>query len=554
MPRPRTIARGDGHPSVIAICMQVAGSYAISREPSATGGGGGQEERAVGFTTIRRGAAALAGAGALAAGLGASPAVAAGGLRAITVDASQGVGTIRSLQGVAGTPLPGNDQHGDYTAQMDRLGVDLVRTHDIDCSGTGDISGNGPNRIFPNWDADPDDPASYNFGPTDRALLSTVRQGSELVFNLGPSDLSCAGAGFNNTPPADPVKYADIARHVEQHYNDGWARGYRLGIRYWEIWNEPDLIPFWSGTPEQFYALYAATATAVKGTHPWIRIGGPALTTNNDLTGYRESLLAYIRDHHLPLDFWSIHHYSDFGEDPLDFNRLADAYRQLLDGYGFTRTEIHLNEWNYGLAESPSPMQRAAYVATSLINMQDSALAKAAYYRADGDNPFALISADGSLTKAGDAFAAVGSMNRTPIRLATSGGDDQGLGVEAGRSRDRGEVRVLIGNYEIPPEDQGPFPPFIQDNVFTIPGIATFTLLDRRAVTYSDNAGYDLTVDGLAGRGRAYVVSRYRVDDSHDLTLVDQRVQRGGPVRLTATLPAPAVELVVIRPLHGSRW
>ena len=155
-----------------------------------------------------------------------------------------------------------------------------------------------------------------------------------------------------------------------------------------------------------------------------------------------------------------------------------------------------------------------------------------------------LINPDGTITTPGRAFQAVGSMNRTPLRLATSGGDDQGFSVEAGRSRNGGEIRVLIANYEIPPEDIGPLP--FPDNLFSIPGIATFTLLDRRTVTYTNNDGYDLTVDGLRGRGRAYRVERYRLGAGHQLTLVDSTLQRG-QVHLSATLPAPAVELVVIR-------
>jgi hypothetical protein len=475
---------------------------------------------------------------------GAAPAQAAGGLRRLTVDAARPTGIIRSLQGVSGAPLPGDDSHGDFTALQHRLGVDIVRTHDIDCTGTGDIDGAGPNRIFPDWSADPNDPRSYRFGPTDRALLSIARSGAQIEFNLGHSDLSCAGAGFNDAVPPDPALYANVARHVAMHYDDGWAHGYRLGIRYWEIWNEPDLRPFWAGTAQQYYALYAATARALKALHPWLEVGGPALTTNNDLTGYRESLLAYIRANRLPLDFYSIHHYSDFTEDPQDFARLGRDYRALLDRYGFTRTSIQMTEWNYGLVDQPSPMQRAAFAADSLLAMQDSPISRAIYYRFDADNGsgFALAGNDGTLTKTGEAFAAVGSLQRTPLRVAATGGDDAGLSVEAGRNPLTGEVRVLIGNYEIPAADQGPLP--FPGNVFTIPGIASFTILDRRAVTYADNAGYDLTVRGLRG---AYTVERYRVDDGHDLTLVDRSVQRG-EARLSAALPAPAVELVVLRP------
>lgn len=491
----------------------------------------------------------------LAAGLiGVPAATAATGLRAITVDASKPIGFIRSLQGVSGTPLPGDSSHPDFTSQFKQLGVNIVRTHDVDCNGTSDIDGLGPNRIFPNWSANPNDPSSYNFAPTDQAILSIVRSGAQVEYSVGHSDLTCAGIGFNNTPPPDPALYALVVRHVAQHYNDGWDHGYYLHIRYWEIWNEPDLVPFWSGTSAQFYALYADTAGALKSLHPWMEVGGPALTTNNDLTGYRESLLAYIRANHLPLDFYSIHHYTDFTEDPLDFVRLADEYRQLLDRYGFTDTGIQLTEWNYGLVDNPPDAQRAAFAADSLIYMQDSPLQRAFFYRANSNGAFsgALINTDGTLTETGDAYDAVGSMNSTPLRLATAGGDQNGVAVEAGRSLSRrGQINVLISNYEIPPADQGPFPnPPIVNNDFTIPGIATFTLLPRRSVAYADNDGYDLTVNHIPGGGSGVVVSRYLIDDSHNLTLVDQTTQHGPTVHLSAPLPAPAVELIVISPAH----
>src|SRR5438270_13365030 len=84
-----------------------------------------------------------------------SAAAAASGLRQMSVNASKPVGIIRSLQGVSGTPLPGDDSHPAFTPQFQRLGVDIARTHDVDCKGTGDIDGIGPNRIFRNWNADP---------------------------------------------------------------------------------------------------------------------------------------------------------------------------------------------------------------------------------------------------------------------------------------------------------------------------------------------------------------------------------------------------------------
>jgi hypothetical protein len=83
---------------------------------------------------------ALALACTLASLATAPAALAAGGLREVTVDASHPTGVIRSLQGVSGSPLPGDASHPDFTAQQRQMGVDLVRTHDIDCKGTGDIT------------------------------------------------------------------------------------------------------------------------------------------------------------------------------------------------------------------------------------------------------------------------------------------------------------------------------------------------------------------------------------------------------------------------------
>ena len=43
------------------------------------------------------------------------------------------------------------------------------------------------------------------------------------------------------------------------------ARGYRgRGLIYWDIWNEPDLYPFWDGSPDQFFRTFAVAARALK--------------------------------------------------------------------------------------------------------------------------------------------------------------------------------------------------------------------------------------------------------------------------------------------------
>ena len=62
------------------------------------------------------------------------------------------------------------------------------------------------------------------------------------------------------------------------HYTEGWADGYNYKIRYWEIWNEPEVQDkmMWNGTPEEFYELYTVAATHLKNRFPHLKIGGYA--------------------------------------------------------------------------------------------------------------------------------------------------------------------------------------------------------------------------------------------------------------------------------------
>lgn len=470
-------------------------------------------------------------------------------LRSVTINVSSQIGHIRSLQGVNDGPISLNGVN--VAAQQRQLSVDFVRIHDASYTGAGDIYV-GTDSLFHDWGKDPDDPASYNFEPTDRLIKSIVDNGAEVYFRVGcsvPQDTTDP-AGFV-TPPPDMDKFAAVARHVAQHYNDGWANGFHFNIRYWEVWNEADLQPFWrDGTSAQYHELYAKTAQALKSYDTSLRVGGPAIATHSDLTGLRESFLGFVRDNRLPLDFFSFHHYTVASIDPLDFVRLTNMYRELLDQFGFHQTELHLTEWNFAL-ESPeldpaqlSPMYRAAFVADALIYMQDSPLDRAFFYRGDaGEGSLYLFNADGTFKKVTRAFEAVGTLNETPVRLRASGSDQAGFAVLAGCTHNRHQIRVLIGNYEIPPQVQGPIP---GGNTQTIPGIATFTWPDRRSVTYANNRGYNLTIDNLPWGNDEYIIERYRIDDSHDLSLVDTKRHRGSSVELSAALPAPGIELIVL--------
>lgn len=479
------------------------------------------------------------------------------GYRAVIVDASQKGAAIRSLQGLDGPPVPAtvgasnvpsgatvsgkidNPNGVDRRAQFKQMGVDFVRTHDLDAFGTGDIDGSGVNRLFPDWSADPTLPASYNFKALDAVIAGIVASGAEVFFRLGRSDLSMIGVSNSNVPPADFDKFAAIAQHIVMHYNQGWANGYTYDIRYWEIWNEPDFTPFWTGTAAQYYALYSKVSAAIKSVDATLKVGGPVTATHNDYRGMLKSFLNYVQANSAPLDFFSFHWYPQY-VDPLDFYLLGVEYRALLDSYGMKSTELHLNEWNYSLFATPAEDAHAAFVATALIYMQEAPIDRACCYMRTQP----LIADTGALTKGGCAMQAVGSLKGL-LKLTTSGQDQHGFAVLAGCATDAKAVRVLVSNYEIPAADLGPL---TGGNDEVVPGVGTLTLLDRQTITYQNNAGYAVTVNNLPWGSAASTVQQFRIDASNNLALVGTSQHSGSSIAINAALPAPGVDLLVITP------
>jgi xylan 1,4-beta-xylosidase len=472
-----------------------------------------------------------------------------GTARAVTVDAAQIIGTIRSLQGAHWNPGPANQALSqNYVA----MGVDMIRTHDgggVQGTGAGDVDGPGASRMVPSLTADPTLAASYNFGPTDSMIKNMRDAGAQIYFRVGRSNISGA-----NTVPPDFAKYAQFVQHIVMHYNQGWASGFTYGIKYFEIWNEPDFRPFWAGTPDQYHDLYKTIALAIKATDSTALVGGPAISTFNDKTGLRATFLQYLKDNKVPLDFYSFHKYTNKSQDPMDFAREAQSYRADLDKYGFTSTQIVNSEYESSLEGDVmlgGEAGHAAFLADALIYMQNGPVDKATSYMTIGSTP----------TKESLAFGAISKLNATPSRLCGQGGDDNGFGVIAGLSKSSPELHVVIANYQISTSLMGPIP---GGNDESLSGLATMTYLDRRTFTYPDKDGYALTIKSVPDSWGDVTVKQYRIDANNDFAVVNTKVFKtadrtqgsltvsGSWIRATANPPddpkgaAQGLDLIVV--------
>ncbi|MHB1462231.1 MAG: GH39 family glycosyl hydrolase [Armatimonadota bacterium] len=310
----------------------------------------------------------------------------------IRVDFSKPIGQIKPVHGVNNGPVC----YGsilNVSASWRELGIPFARLHDPNWPHPREVD---IPQIFPDFSKDPHDPASYDFRQTDDYIQSILDAGTSIFYRLGVS-IEHTKRKIYTAPPADFEKWAQICVGIIRHYNDGWADGFQHGIKYWEIWNEPDNPDghcMWSGTPEQYYQLYAAASRAIKAYDPSLMVGGFAATSINP--EFTNGFLAFCRAEGLSLDFYSWHVYAnEIGQ----VTKLALEAQELLTQYGYEKAESWLNEWNYvpeglgALFDPNSPRtavrkaieglrsaEAASFVTSVLLKMQDLPIDHSCYY------------------------------------------------------------------------------------------------------------------------------------------------------------------------------
>ena len=305
----------------------------------------------------------------------------------ITVNFGEKTGKIKAMHGIGQPPFTsGNSSMMNY---LKEAGIPYSRLHDVGGAYGGYVYVDIPN-IFRNFDAPEDEPSSYDFAFTDWLIKSLLENGSEPIFRFGITIENCVNIkAYRTGPPKDYGKWARICGKIISHYNQGWAEGFYFNIKYWEIWNEPDLdaedAEFkhnWNSTAKEFYRLYAVAAVYLKKIFPKLKIGGPSLSMATERSfEWFENFLKYITtyDEYVPLDFLSWHSYWNmFGAA-----KMSGILKSRLLEYGYTETELMLNEWNNSWRpETRGTLKAAAKAAGMMLVMQKTETNILAYYDA----------------------------------------------------------------------------------------------------------------------------------------------------------------------------
>ncbi len=256
----------------------------------------------------------------------------------------------------------GGDGHGHHIGQefaralsraREDLGVTHVRAHAIL---------HDDNRVVTRG---PDGQLAFDFAGVDAIYDQLLEIGIRPVIELSfmpaalARDQRQAVFGYRGliSPPADWGEWralvSALARHLVEQYGID-------EIAQWpfEVWNEPNLEVFWSGTAQEYLRLYDESARAVKSVDTRLLVGGPATAAAE----WVEELAAHAAAAAVPLDFVSTHTY---GNLPLDV-------RPALSRHGFGGIPAWWTEWGIG-ATHFGPIQDGAAGAPFVLTGYQSA-------------------------------------------------------------------------------------------------------------------------------------------------------------------------------------
>jgi len=472
----------------------------------------------------------------------------------LTADFSVPTGALRPLHGINKGPLaPGGIF--DVIAEQKELGIPFTRLHDCGWPNPYVVD---HHAVFPNPNADPALPESYDFRLTDEYLEAVRKTGAEPIYRLGESIEHTSVKRYVH-PPADAEKWAAICLGIIRHYNEGWANGFHHKIRYWEIWNEPENRPvMWSGTDDDYLRLYRIAAIAIKKRFPALKVGGPSLGASGSLvkgefipTDFAVNFLAMCRKDNVPVNFFSWHCYTS---DPTELTARSRAIRRFLDSKGFTETENHLNEWNFlpgntwePISKSGTPTARqryyqemagapgAAFIAASLLELQDAPIDVCNLFHGELGG-FGIFSEQGVPLKAYQALRAFQGLVETPRRVETRGAVAGKLAFAAGLGTEGREATMLVVNFADPRSDI-----VLNWKGFAWAGGVTAEVRTVDAARDFSEARTE-SVEGEGEGGSMRLTLK-----APSIALVRLRPTRGAPAKASLSITAPANRLVFQR-------
>jgi hypothetical protein len=260
-------------------------------------------------------------------------------------------------------------------------------------------------RTAVRWDVAEPIKGVYDWEESDYKIgiilgLSLAEDILVVITNSPPwaSNTSTETPDFWTYPPTDAQDFKDFVTELVNRYKDK--------VKYWEIWNEPNLHEYWKGTEEQYSTLLRFTYEGIKSADPdAVVISGGMSNADFDWTRrmYESGWKPYF-------DILGIHPYcegspleegSDSGYYP-NITKVLDVMREYGDGMKFVWiTEIGWNTYPNAEHFCATEEEQAEWLryAYAMARNDWPQIRSFGYYiiKDSGTDCFGLVRADGTL-------------------------------------------------------------------------------------------------------------------------------------------------------------
>ena len=236
----------------------------------------------------------------------------------------------------------------------------------------------------------------------DAMLDRGVKPLVELSFmpaGLASGTQTCLFYRGNVTPPKDMNQWAELIRAFAEHIIGRYGLA-EISTWSFEVWNEPNLKFFWSGTKEDYFELYRQAALALKGVSPKLHVGGPSTAQ----AAWVGDLLDFCASKQVPIDFVTSHIYPDdqqkivFGEgvhypyEEVIPQAIAKMKGQIAASK-FPQLPLYITEWS---SQNPAFIAHTLKGAVGIVDVMsywtfDSVYEELGIQKAFVSNAFGLI-------------------------------------------------------------------------------------------------------------------------------------------------------------------
>lgn len=205
----------------------------------------------------------------------------------------------------------------------------------------------------------------FDFERLDAFVGLAERRGASVMLVLGgtprwaarevrASDAPWLGPG-SASPPAEMGQWRRFVSAVAERYAGR--------IDAYEVWNEPNSLTFWSGTPQEYGQVVRVAVAAIRAADPGARVLASGFTVG-DVRGVARLApwVAALGESGARVDAVSVHWYPRAGSDPLAVRGAVGRLRGLAARSGLAGVPVAVTEVNVRGGSALSAAQQRRWV------------------------------------------------------------------------------------------------------------------------------------------------------------------------------------------------